>query len=178
MSASLSAADRLLHEAVLSLDGALMRLDDMLGRVAMLPAERVQALLSSRFAPDMFTFAQQVRSAVDFALRMAMPLCGREVPVPPSASNDLSELHDRIAAARAALDLPESAFAGAAERQLSERAGFADLELDASDFVLRFGLPNFWFHLTTAYALMRAAGVAVGKADIDGLHDYPPGFSF
>ena len=126
----------------------------------------------------MFTFAQQVRSAVDFALRMALPLCGHEVPVPPSASNDLSDLRGRIATARSALDLPDAAFAGAAERHFSERAGFADLDLDASDFVLRFGLPNFWFHLTTAYALMRAAGVDVGKADIDGLHDYPPGFSF
>lgn len=171
-------ADRLLRDAVLSLDGALMRLDGMLGRVALLPADRVQALLSSRFAPDMFTFAQQVRSAVDFALRMALPLCGHAVPMPPSASNDLDDLRGRIAGARALLDLPEAAFAGAAQKQFTERAGFADLDLDASDFVLRFGLPNFWFHLTTAYALMRAEGVALGKADIDGLHDYPPGFSF
>lgn len=171
-------ADRLIRDSVRSLDEALMRLDGMLRRIADWDEARVTALLDSRLAPDMFTFAQQVRTAVQFALRTALPLAGQPLPEPPAASHDLADLHARIAAARAALDLPEAAFAGAEARRLRERAGFADLDLAAGDFLIRFGLPNFWFHLTTAYALMRAAGAPVGKADIDGLHDYPPGFSF
>ncbi len=171
-------ADRLIRDAVRSLDEALMRLDGMLERIGDWPADRIAALLDSRLTPDMFTFAQQVRSAVQFALRTALPLAGRPLPEPPAARAELDELHARIALARAALDLPDAAFDGAAARRVRERAGFADLDLPAGDFLLRFGLPNFWFHLTTAYALMRVAGAPLGKADIDGLHDYPPGFSF
>ena len=170
--------DCLFLDAVRSLDEALMRLDGMLGRVADWDADRLQALLGSRLAPDMFTFAQQVRTAVQFALRIALPLADQPLPEPPSATPDLDDLRRRIAAARGALDLPDVAFEGASTRRYRERAGFADLDLGAADFLVRFGLPNFWFHLTTAYALLRAAGAEVGKADIDGLHDYPPGFSF
>ena len=171
-------ADRLIFEAVRSLDGALERLDGMLARVGNWSEDRVQALLDRRLAPDMFTFAQQVRTAIHFTLRISLPLAGRDVPDAPEASPTLADLHSWIAAARVALDLPDDAFAGSSERRISERAGFADLDLAAGDFLLRFGLPNFWFHLTTAYALLRAEGAPVGKADIDGLHDYPPGFSF
>lgn len=171
-------ADRLILDAVRSLDEALMRLDVMLRRIGDWDEDRIAALLDSQLAPDMFTFAQQVRTAVQFALRTALPLAGQPLPEAPTASHDLADLHVRIAAARTALDLPEAAFAGAEARRMRARAGFADLDLAAGDFLLRFGMPNFWFHLTTAYALMRAAGAPVGKADIDGLHDYPPGFSF
>ena len=171
-------ADRQIALAVRSLDGALERLRGMLQRVEHWPDKRLKALLASRLAPDMFNFAQQVRTAVHFTLRIALPLAGREVPEAPNATDDLADLYRRIDAARAALDLPIDAFAGAAERRLTERAGFAELDLAAPDFLIRFGLPNFWFHLTSAYALLRAAGAPVGKADIDGLHDYPPGFSF
>ncbi len=170
--------DRLILDAVRTFDGALARMTGMLMRVESWPEDRRKALLESRLAPDMFTFAQQVRTAVHFTLRIALPLAGREVPPAPPATADLKDLYDRIAAARAALALPDEAFDGAAARTLHEQAGFADLDLPAAEFIFRFGLPNFWFHLTTAYALLRAAGAPVGKADIDGLHDYPPGFSF
>ena len=171
-------ADRQIVLAVRSLDGALERLTAMLRRVEHWPDERLKALLSSRLAPDMFDFAQQVRIAVNFTLRIALPLAGRPIPEAPAAHDDLADLYHRIDLARAALDLPDEVFVGAAGRRLPERAGFAELDLPAPDFLIRFGLPNFWFHLTSSYALLRAAGAPVGKADIDGLHDYPPGFSF
>ena len=171
-------ADRLILAVVRTFDGALARLANMLSRIADWPADRRLALLNSRLAPDMFTFADQVRIAVQFTLRTALPLAGLPVPPPPAATADLGDLHARIAAARAALTLPDDAFAGAARRAIKERAGFASIELPATDFLFRFGMVNVHFHLDMAYALLRAAGAPVGKADIDGLHDYPPGFSF
>ena len=58
------------------------------------------------------------------------------------------------------------------------RAGFADLEQDGASFLHLYGMPNFLFHVTMGYAALRAAGVALGKADFDGFHDYPAGFAF
>ncbi|NJM81512.1 MAG: DUF1993 domain-containing protein, partial [Tabrizicola sp.] len=69
-------------------------------------------------------------------------------------------------------------FEGAEKRILRHRAGFAEIEQSAADFLYLFGLPNFFFHLTMGYAALRAAGVPLGKADFDGFHQYPDGFSF
>jgi hypothetical protein len=178
MTIGMTEADRLILDVVRMFDAALGRLAAMLTRIADWPEDRQAALLSSRLAPDMFSFADQVRTAVQFTLRTALPLAGQAVPEHPEATPDLADLQSRIAAARTALALPDDAFAGAAERMITERAGFATLEMKATDFLFRFGLVNFHFHLDMAYALLRAAGAPVGKADIDGLHDYPPGFSF
>ena len=67
---------------------------------------------------------------------------------------------------------------GAEGRVIQHRAGFADLEQDGASFLHLYGMPNFLFHVTMGYAALRAAGVALGKADFDGSHDYPPGFAF
>jgi hypothetical protein len=69
-------------------------------------------------------------------------------------------------------------FIGAEARIIRHRAGFADLEQTGTDFLFLYGLPNFFFHITMGYASLRAAGVALGKADFDGFHDYPAGFRF
>jgi len=171
-------ADRLILTVVRTFDGALGRLAGMLARIGDWPEDRQAELLSSRLAPDMLNFTDQVRTAVQFTLRTTLPLTGQAVPAIPAGQRDLADLHARIAAARTALALRDDAFAGSAERVITERAGFATLEMTATDFLFRFGLVNFHFHLDMAYALLRAAGAPVGKADIDGLHDYPPGFSF
>ena len=63
-------------------------------------------------------------------------------------------------------------------RVIAHRAGFADLEQDGATFLHLYGMPNFLFHVTMGYAALRAAGVPLGKADFDGLHAYPEGFSF
>ena len=171
-------ADRLILSVVRNFDGALDRLAGMLTRIGDWPDDRQEKLLTSRLAPDMLNFTDQVRTAVQFTLRAALPLAGLSVPNIPAGTRDLADLHSRIAAARTDLAIPDDAFAGAAVRTITERAGFAALELTGTDFLFRFGLVNFHFHLDMAYALLRAAGAPVGKADIDGLHDYPPGFSF
>ena len=62
--------------------------------------------------------------------------------------------------------------------RIATTAGFAELELSGADYYLMYAVPNFFFHYTMAYATARQAGVAIGKADFDGFHAYPPGFSF
>ncbi|PJF09114.1 DUF1993 family protein [Pseudorhodobacter sp. MZDSW-24AT] len=122
---------------------------------------------------DSFSASQHFATAAGFSLRVACPLAGRAVPDLPAA------LAPRMAVARATLGAMKPAeFEGAADRVIHHRAGFADLEQPAQDFLFLYGLPNFFFHVTMGYAALRAAGVPLGKADFDGLHAYPPDFHF
>jgi hypothetical protein len=150
----------------------LARLHGFLDRAA--PRE---AVLMARLAPDMFTCGQQIATATGFALRTSFPLAGLPVPVLPDPPPDRPGLAARIAAAGEALDrLDPAAFAGAGTRRIRHRAGFADLDQSGADFLHLYGMPNFLFHTSMAFAILRANGIEIGKADFDGLHDYPPGF--
>jgi hypothetical protein len=118
---------------------------------------------------DAFPAGQQFATAAGFALRVACPLAGREVPSLPAA------LAPRLAVVRATLGaMRPDEFQGAEQRRIQHRAGMADLDQSASDFLYLYGLPNFMFHLTMGYAALRSVGVALGKADFDGFHAYPP----
>ncbi len=67
---------------------------------------------------------------------------------------------------------------GCAERRIVRaQAGFAVLELPGEVYLHEFGLPNLYFHQAMAHVALKQAGVPLGKADFDGKHDYPPGFS-
>ena len=68
-------------------------------------------------------------------------------------------------------------FAAAETRTVRVQAGFADLELDGERFLHGFGLPNLYFHHAMAHVALKQAGVRLGKADFDGMHDYPEGYS-
>lgn len=142
--------------------------------------ERVSAMadragpeaMGARIA-DAFPAGQQFATAAGFALRVACPLAGREVPDLPKA------LGPRLAVARAMLGaMGPAAFEGAEARVIRHQAGEAWLEQDGATFLHLYGMPNFLFHLTMGYAALRGAGVALGKADFDGFHAYPPGFAF
>ena len=130
-------------------------------------------LMQARLAPGMFDLGTQVGVVAGFALRATYPLMGRAVPQlcgPPG---------ERLAQARALVEgLHPDDFAQAENRMISHRAGFADLTQPAADYLNHFALPNLWFHLSMIHAILRANGVPVGKADFDGLHVYPDGFSF
>lgn len=121
----------------------------------------------------MFDVRTQFFAVAGFALRATYPLAGRDVPV---LQGDAGA---RLAQAQSWLSqLTEADFTGAEQRVITHRAGFADLEQPAAVYLRDFALPNLWFHLSMAYAGLRAAGVALGKADFDGLHAYPDGFTF
>jgi hypothetical protein len=138
------------------------------------------ALLQSRLAPGMFTLAQQVHTAAGFAQRACAPLAGVE----PSAlgqgeASSVAELRARVGQALVFIEgLDAAVIRTAAGRRLRTQAGEALLELEAAEFLQLYALPNFFFHLGMAYALLRQAGVPLGKPDFDGWHRYPEGFSF
>lgn len=122
---------------------------------------------------DSFPARQQFATAAGFALRIACPLAGREVPDLPQG------LGPRLAVARAMLGaMTPAEFEGAETRVIRHKAGFAELEQTGAEFLYLYGLPNFFFHLTMGYAALRAAGVPLGKADFDGFHSYPADFHF
>ena len=138
-----------------------------------------EAILAERLAPDMFTAAEQFATAAGFALRTSYPLAGLEVPGFADLGRDNVGLHARIAFADEKLaHLTPDAFAEADSRRIRHRAGFAELDQSASDFLHLFGMPNFLFHLSMAFAILRQNGIEIGKADFDGQHDYPQGFRF
>ena len=122
---------------------------------------------------DSFPARQQFATAAGFALRIACPLAGREVPDLPQG------LGPRLAVARALLgSMTPADFDGAETRIIRHQAGFAVLEQTGAEFLHLYGLPNFFFHLTMGYAALRAAGAPLGKADFDGFHSYPADFHF
>ena len=136
-------------------------------------------LLTRRLAADMFPLGQQLATAMRLTLRVSYPLAGRAVPGDVAAGTDRAGLRDRLAATRAALGvLSPAEFEGAEGRTIAHVAGFSELEQEGATFLHLFGMPNFLFHTGMAFAILRANGAAIGKADFDGLHDYPPGFSF
>lgn len=150
-------------------------------------AERVLAVvvregredaLEARFAPDMMPAGAQVATALGYTVRVAFPLAGLALPELPGGAS-VPALEGRLAAARALVGgIDPGAFDGAAARVIRHRAGFADLAQPGEAFLFRYGIPNMMFHLAMGYAALRAAGVPLGKADFDGLHVYPAGFSF
>lgn len=143
-----------------------------LSRISDIVAVAGPDALDARIA-DAFTARQQFATAAGFALRVACPLAGREVPDLPQG------LGPRLAVARAMLGaMTPAEFEGAETRMIRHQAGFAVLEQSGAEFLHLYGIPNFFFHLTMGYAALRAAGVQLGKADFDGFHSYPADFRF
>lgn len=128
------------------------------------------AYLPLRLAPDMLPFTKQIQIASDTAKACAARLAAQEVPKWGDDEATLADLRVRV---QRTLDYvggfgPE-AFAGAEARSISVPMRNRDpLVFSAEDYLRHFALPNFYFHVTTAYALLRHAGVPLGKNDYLG----------
>lgn len=131
------------------------------------------ALLTARLAPDMLPFAMQVAVASGFTQRACFPLAGEAIPAEAVFPSTFVGLHARIAHAAGLLEsIGGSQFEGAEQRIVESRAGDALVSLPGPAFLYQYALPNFFFHLTAAYAILRQQGVALGKQDFDGWHAY------
>ncbi len=124
------------------------------------------ALLTARLAPDMFPFAGQVQRASDTAKFAASRLTGTEAPAFPDEEVTFPELQGRIGRTVAFLrTFDEAQFADAETREIPVGSGVSARRLVGTSYILEFALPNFFFHVTTAYDILRHNGVAVGKRD-------------
>jgi uncharacterized protein len=128
-----------------------------------------EVILAARLFPDMFPLVAQVQLACDFAARGVARLAGQEPQGFPDTETTFAALKDRIAAARGYMGGFEAQdFADAPERPVRFKAGGRDLVLPGEEYLSFFALPQFFFHLTTAYDILRHNGVELGKRDYLG----------
>ena len=122
-----------------------------------------------RLAPDMFPLKRQVQLSTDFAKNSTARLAGLEPPKFPDEEQTLDEL---IARVHKTLDwmktVKPSQLEGAEARHIVVPLRTRTLEMDGLPFIQRCALPNFYFHVTTAYAILRHNGVELGKGDFLG----------
>ncbi len=128
-----------------------------------------EALLQARLAPDMHPLPNQIQIASDAAKGAAARLAGAEIPSMPDTEASFDELQARIEKTIAFLKgLDRAAFAGAESKELVIKAGPNEWKMSGAQFLTTFALPNFFFHVTIAYALLRHNGVEIGKRDFLG----------
>lgn len=124
---------------------------------------------TARLAPDMLPFTRQVQIACDAAKRIAAALSGKDAPVYPDSETTLEQLRERIAKTVAYLEtFTADDFAKVTPETLVALPNNPARALLAPDALLARAVPNFYFHVTTTYALLRAGGVDVGKRDFLG----------
>ena len=128
------------------------------------------ALLQARLYPDMFPLLRQVQVASDFAKSVSARLAGVEVPKLADDEQSFADLQTRLDTVLAFIDsLDVALFDDAATREIVTQAGTPkEKRFTGQSYVLNYGLPHFFFHTTTAYAILRHNGVEVGKKDYIG----------
>lgn len=130
----------------------------------------VAVLLQSRLSPDQFNLIRQVQTACDTAKLGAARLAGTEKDAPSHADTEatLAEVKARIESTVAYLQtFKADAFAGAAERRITQPR-WNGKSLSGEQFLVEHVIPNFYFHVTTTYAILRHNGVPVGKKNYLG----------
>ena len=127
------------------------------------------ALAEARLAPDMLTLAGQVQRASDAAKGCAARLSGTPAPSFPDEEKTLAQLQERI---KKTIDylksVPSASIDGSEEKPISLKAGPTELNFTGVQYLQGFAIPNFFFHVTVAYAILRHKGVQIGKMDFLG----------
>lgn len=127
------------------------------------------AFLQSRLFPDMYPFSKQVQIATDMAKGCAARLAGQEPPHYPDNESSFAELRARV---QTTIDFLGSfnpaQIDGSEERHISLPSRHGTREFNGRNYLLQFVLPNVYFHVTTAYNLLRHGGVEIGKQDYLG----------
>lgn len=128
-----------------------------------------QVLLGMRLYPDMFALIRQVQTSTDFAKAIASRLAGRDPPKWDDTEKTFDELKLRIEKAVQILEnVSPSDLEGSEMREISVSPGGREMKFKGAEYLFSFALPNFYFHVTAAYAILRHAGVELGKRDFIG----------
>lgn len=132
--------------------------------------EAMNVMLASGLAPDMFSLKGQIQIASDMAKGCGARLGGIEAPRFDDNEQNLTDLRIRIAKTVIFLEglLPEK-FIDSAATDVNIKTMYGALDFTSRDYLLQFSLPNFFFHITTAYNIMRHNGVPLGKMDYLGV---------
>ncbi|MBB3234735.1 DUF1993 domain-containing protein [Phyllobacterium endophyticum] len=126
-------------------------------------------LFNARLAPDMLPFSGQIQRVSDTSKGVVARLTTIEAPRFPDDEADFSQLRDRIAKTVAFLEsVDTSALDGSESKKVTLKFGKMEVTLSGEDYILKFVLPNFYFHVTTAQNILRHNGVPVGKLDYIG----------
>lgn len=135
-------------------------------------AKKIDAsiFLQARLAPDMFNLTRQVQIACDFAQSVSARLAGVDVPESKETETSFADLQTRINTTLHFMQsLTEAQFVGSETREIILRPGTPkEKRLQGQAYLLSYGLPQFFFHVTTAYDILRHQGVEIGKRDFMG----------
>ena len=129
-------------------------------------------LLQSRLFPDMLPLVRQVQIACDFAKSVPARIAGVEVAAYEDSEQSFAELQQRIAKTLALIEgMTAEQLNGSAVKEVVLRPGTPkEKKLSVEDYALKYGMPQFFFHVTTAYNLLRHNGVEIGKKDYMGTY--------
>jgi hypothetical protein len=155
--------------------GQLDKWLDAAGKYAETKKFDPNAFLAFRLAPDQFPFSRQVQISCDTAKLAASRLTGKEAPSFPDDEKTLAELRARVQTTIAYLDgFSEKDFAEAQSRTVTQPR-WEGKWMTGADYFVEHAIPNFFFHLSHVYALLRHNGVDIGKKDFLGtLTQHPP----
>jgi hypothetical protein len=127
------------------------------------------ALIGLRLHPNMWNLAEQVRATCNFPVRSCVRLAGAVMPQFDGKDDSIGALKERIAFTLKFVEsVPASAFAGSESKEIVFPRGDTQHKMSGKDYLFNFALPNFYFHLTAAYAILRQHGVALQKEDYLG----------
>ena len=126
-------------------------------------------LVNARLAPDMFPLSSQIQIACDIAKGCAARLAGADVPSYADNESSMAELQNRISKTLAFIQSinPEDINQGV-DRDITLKVGSRELHFKGDTYLIDFVLPNFYFHVTATYAILRNNGLELGKSDYLG----------
>ena len=149
----------------------LHNLSNMLGKASTLAETKkfeIDVLLNARLAPDQFNFIRQVQIACDTAKLCGARLTGKDAPTHADTEKTLSEVKARIDSTIQYLNsLSVQDYVGAEAKHITQPR-WEGKYLTGHDYVVHHAVPNFYFHITTAYSILRHNGVDIGKKDYLG----------
>lgn len=151
----------------------LNAMNDVLGKAEQHAAAKnidPNALLQARLFPDMFPLIRQVQIACDFSRGISARLAGVEVPKYEDSEQTFADLHELIGKTLAFVEgFAPDQIDGNEDRSIVTRPGTPkEKRFTGQSYLLSYGLPQFFFHVTTTYAILRHNGIEVGKRDYMG----------
>lgn len=160
-----------IHAIVLEMTKLLKQLDGCLDKAVAFAATKKfdpNTLLQSRLAPDMFPLGRQIQATCDQAKYAASRVAGKETPSHPETETTIEELKQRIASVITYLGTFTSAdFENLGARTVTTPR-WEGKSMTATNYLVEHAMPNFFFHMSMAYAILRHNGVDVGKRDFLG----------